>query len=715
MNPLDNPSYLLPPLLAGLFSSVLFFVVARRARDSPAHRYFALFLFALALWSFLIFLMRSSPDTQRALMWERAVLPVMLASSPAFYFFALAYTRRVQSRAIHTLILGLYLAAIAFLAPTGLLVDHMELRSYGYAPIFSLPFYLLALGAYAWVVGGMVYLYRAWRASRVYEERNRLLYILIATIFPLVGTVLDIMPFTYPTSILGNLAFGAATTVAMRKYHLLDIGLVVRKGLTYIVMSTLIAVPYVGAILLATYVFPLSRSPLAYALLLVILALSLQPLWNQTQKVVDRLFFRRRWDYFRILEEFSQRTRSIGDLKRLASNLVGLVRLTVQTDGVSLLLPSAEGELAPIATSGKANLASLRLGPMNPLFLWLTREGKPLERYQLSLLPQLQALSDQDRRMLEVAGAELFIPLRVRERLTGLLALGPKLAESPYNQEEMRLLTTLASQMAILVEDARLFALEKARVAELEGLGQMKSDFFLAVAHHLKTPVTAIKASVEMLAELEDGNQPLAQKRLTAAMLRSSQSLEKAISDILDLLRIRAAAVGVEPEPTDVPELVREVVGLVQPILQHKEQTLVLDLPPSFPPARLDRRHFEQVLVNLLNNAQKFTPAGGNIGVALKQGDGFLEVEVQDTGPGIPEADQENIFEPFYQGRERATEPGGSGLGLAITRSLVELLGGRVWLRSKMGEGSTFGFSLPLHPPPSQPAAARTAPQPGER
>mgnify|MGYP001600961306 CR=1 FL=1 len=704
MNPGANLSYLLPPLLAAMFSGFLGYTVAKRARRSPPHFYFSLFLLSIGLSAFLIFLMRASPDTQYALFWERVLIPVMLLSSPTFYFFTLAYTRR-QPGTVATVLLLVYITTIVFLMRTGLLVERIEVAHYGYAPIFGRPFYPLMLSAYAWVVSGMFVVYQAYHASKVYQERNRLLYIIVATVFPIAGSALDILPSVYPATIMGYLAFGALTTVAIGKHHLLDIPLAVRRGLAYLTLSALAAAPFLTIAYLNIIGFHTGRFPAAvYLLLLIGLALAIVPIWRLAQRAVDWLFFRHRWSYLHALEEFSRRTSTVTNLEKLASDVVELVGAPFQVDGVSLLLPSEEGTFRAVAATGKEGLAGLSLGKLNPVVLYLEKGGGPLERHRLDFIPQLLALADQDRAMLEASGGELFLPLRRREQLSGILALGAKLGGGPYTQEELRLLTMIATQTAVVLDDARLFASQKALLGQLQELDQVKSHFFFTLAHHLKTPVTAIKASAEMLGDIGDGDQTPVRKQLLSAMLRSTKTLENTVSGVLELVRIRSAAVEVEPEPTDVRQLLQQVVAMLEPAIRGKEQVLELRLPSAFPQAQLDQRRFEQIMMNLLENAHKFTPPKGRLAVTLKQSNGYLIVEVSDSGPGIPEDDQAHVFEPFYQGKNSVSTPGSTGLGLAIARSLVEFLGGQVWLKSKVGEGSTLAFSLPLIMTPGHPA-----------
>ena len=692
---LANPYYLIPPLAAGVFTLLLLIFALPRARESPAHRFFSLFLLALGLWALLIFMMRSRADVRAALPWDRAAVAMMLVSALVFYHFTVDYTRQERRPWVRRAS-TLYLLLIASLAPTPLMIHHMELKSYGFAPIFGIPFYALALAAYTWIALGIFNMLRAYRRSPIYEERNRLLVIAIATLFPVIGTLFDLFPTFYPMSILGNLAFSVLTTVAIRRYRLLDIRMALRKGLAYLMMSALVALPYVGLIFLFTRVVDVGAiQPVVYLVLLLILAFFLQPLWSQIQRLVDRWFFRERYDYFKALEDFGQRTRTITRLDKLASELSNLMVSAMRSERACLLLPSENGDFVLVASSGLGNRGNPVLDRDSPLLLWLTRNEGYLENRSFDLIPQLQMLSPMERKALRELG-QLFVPLKVRGKLSGLLVLGKKASDSPYSAEDIRLVSMIADQTAVTMDDARLYAMEKARVEQLRRLDDMKSEFLQVVAHQLKTPITSIKAATGLLSEVQ-GETPM-RERLLSSIIRGAESLEKLVTDILEFGKMKSGVIQLRCQPTDLGRLIKDVAALVSPAIKRKEQNLELDLPALGPMALVDGPRLEQALLNVLANANLYTSVGGNIAMRVQPDGDSVRVLVEDNGPGIPREEQEKVFEPYHHSRESGDQRGGTGLGLAIARSLVELHGGRLWVESAPGKGSTFIFSLPLQP-----------------
>jgi len=227
---------------------------------------------------------------------------------------------------------------------------------------------------------------------------------------------------------------------------------------------------------------------------------------------------------------------------------------------------------------------------------------------------------------------------------------------------------------------------------QMKGQEKNRVEFISATVHELKTSLTPIVASAELLADelkLDDKSVPA---RLIENIIRNAHSLDEKLSNFSEMAGLLAGDFPFQPESLKIGGVIQSVTTQLYPITHSKRQSLALKLPASLPPVKAHRQYLEQVLLNLLTNASKFTPQGGKITVSASPDNNRLVIEVTDTGVGIPAEEQELVFQPYYQvngGR-------GSGLGLAITKFLVELHGGKIWLKSVVGQGSTFFFSLPL-------------------
>ncbi len=232
-----------------------------------------------------------------------------------------------------------------------------------------------------------------------------------------------------------------------------------------------------------------------------------------------------------------------------------------------------------------------------------------------------------------------------------------------------------------------------------------RADFTRALVHELKTPLTAVLASSELLvAELKD--EPWTS--LARNINRSASGLNNRIDELFDLARGEIGMLQLKCQQVDPARVLRGVVEDMAPVAASHKQSLALDLPAPPPMVWADEGRLRQVVLNLLGNAIKFTGEGGQITVSAGRKDRTVVVEVKDTGPGIAAAEQEHIFEPYYRLKRGAQRLSGLGLGLALCKMLVELHGGRIWVKSQRGKGSTFSFSMPLNAPAAQQQGADT-------
>lgn len=233
-------------------------------------------------------------------------------------------------------------------------------------------------------------------------------------------------------------------------------------------------------------------------------------------------------------------------------------------------------------------------------------------------------------------------------------------------------------------------------ITELRRLEQVRRDFVANVSHELKTPLTSIRGFAETLlgGALED---PENNRRFVEIIRNHALRLSRLTDDLLKLSQIEAGKLEPEFQPVALGPMIEAAVETVQPAAHEKQLSLSVHCPPTLPPARGDASLLQEVLGNLLDNAVQYTPAGGKIDVVAARQEAFCVVTVADTGIGIPQADQERIFERFYRvDASRSREPASTGLGLAIAKHIVEAHGGRIGVESAVGQGSRFHFSIPV-------------------
>ncbi|MCH8864802.1 MAG: PAS domain S-box protein [Chloroflexi bacterium] len=240
---------------------------------------------------------------------------------------------------------------------------------------------------------------------------------------------------------------------------------------------------------------------------------------------------------------------------------------------------------------------------------------------------------------------------------------------------------------------AKLYQQEKDLRQKLEMEIEKRIEFTRALVHELKTPITPVLSSSELLLE-ELGDSPLGD--LARNINRSANNLNERIDELLELAKSEIGIIRINPQPFDPAVLLQEIADTLMTTATRMGLTLHLELPDSLPTICADQARFRQIVVNLMNNAFKFTPEGGAITLKSREDGANLVVEVQDTGRGISAAEQELIFEPYHRTQRDKERLSGLGLGLSLSKTFVELHGGRIWVKSKPGKGSTFGFSLPI-------------------
>ncbi|MCQ3937211.1 MAG: hypothetical protein DPW18_09210 [Chloroflexi bacterium] len=310
------------------------------------------------------------------------------------------------------------------------------------------------------------------------------------------------------------------------------------------------------------------------------------------------------------------------------------------------------------------------------------------------------ALLHRPNPLLPETRAEAAIPLRIGSRIIGALDIQSKTA-GVFTEDNISVLQTLADQIAVAIDNARSFELSQQAVMEMREVDRLKSQFLANMSHELRTPLNSIIGFSRVILKGIDGPvTELMQQDLTA-IYNSGQHLLGLINDILDLAKIEAGKMELAFDEVNISDLANSVLSTMTGLIKDKPIQMKKVIEPNLPTVRADAIRVRQVMINLLSNAAKFTEEGEITVTVASQlgpgGQGEIVVSVTDTGPGISEADQEKLFLPFSQVDASPTrKTGGTGLGLSICQQLINMHGGRIWVESEIGKGSTFHFTLPL-------------------
>jgi len=424
---------------------------------------------------------------------------------------------------------------------------------------------------------------------------------------------------------------------------------------------------------------------------------------------------RRRENETRILYELVRATNNEEDLGRQLNIVARSVVDVFASWGVrdcAILLPDT---IRQLTVQGSASQAAdrKRLTPDEEATAsWVMSQAQTVELHDVSLAPQKPGayVSRAVVRSTATRGAlrryERMIPLKLGQRVIGVLCLfmedDPRLfaverslgVERERSNSQTAFFWTFVDQATAIIERARLRR-ESLQIELLQRTDALRAALLSSVSHDLRTPLSAIKAAASSLLQEEVQWDEEARRSFALSIEKEADRLNRLVANLLDMSRIESGALKPEKEWYPIDELVHDVLGHMQPVLDGR--TVHTDLPADLPPVELDYLEIDQVLTNLIENAVRYTPAGSPIEVGARVDGDQMIISVADRGPGIPQADRERVFDKFYRVLGTQTAPTtGSGLGLAVSKGLVEAHAGRIWVEDRDGGGAIFRFTLPL-------------------
>ncbi len=588
----------------------------------------------------------------------------------------------------------------------------------------------------------------AFRATSQPLHRNRITYWLPALYGMLIG---DVLLFA------GQWVLGAAVhfvgvsiaTIAVLLYTLPDIRQLARGILAYGLALGLIGAAYAIGSTWINFVYQ-PTSPLVLPLSVVLvaaLALVSMRIVGVARRIADWLISREGYDPARLVRDYSMAVSNILDAQQLARVSLGMFRDALGVGRAAMfLVDEIAGHAAPNGSEPAVErrfllrmigalgdgLEPAELSASNPVVQYLDSEFRPLTQYDIDLLPRFSDMDEVERAWLQRLNIDVFVPVYSKGRWIGLFALGPKATHDRYFDEDLTLLSTLADQTTVALENVRLVdnlvalnrdlrstnsELERTR-NRLERLDQAKSDFIAVVSHELRTPMGILLGYSQILAQDTDFLTSPDHHTMVRGLQAGAERMQELVESMLDMAMVDNRALGLTRRSTALCDVWQRLISDMTGTLADRRLTLVVDSSlESLPAVIVDAEAIRKVFSHLLINAIKFTPDGGRISIhgclmpadSLRYSEGAVEIVVQDTGIGIDPEHQDLIFDKFYQTGEVALHSsgktkykgGGPGLGLAISRGIVEAHGGEIWVESTGQDevnfpGSAFHLVLPL-------------------
>ncbi len=584
---------------------------------------------------------------------------------------------------------------------------------------------------------------RARRRADQPLHRNRIAYWSLALLLTVVGAGLTLLGLT--TAGHGFYLLGALVMAyALLTYSLPDVRRMGRRLIGYLIVALLSAVVYAAVFWTAQALvhpapgYDVLAATAGAALFLALLA---DPLLTRLQKAVERKLSGAAYDPGQTLRQYSTSISNIPDLERLATAAIGLISEAMEIRRGALFIvrreADEEGEvyyhLRGVTGMGEDQPPG-RIAATGPVAVCLAREHRPLSQYDIDLLPRFRDIPEEERAWWSSLKMDVYVPIYAQGEWIGLLALGPKVSGDRYFEEDLRLLSTLADQTAVALQNARLFDdlrlrnMENERLnreltaanEQLVRLDKAKSDFINIASHELRTPLTKIRGYNDLLAELIRHGSLTAEsaEQMIEGVRNAVRQLEEIAKTMFDVSKIETETLSLNLWPTSLETVIQTVANRWREALRERNLNLITGGLMDLPTIIADGERLEQVFDHLLQNAIKFTPDGGTIRImgALRDGDRppeeqAVEITVGDTGIGIAPEDLERIFEKFYRvgdvmlhstGRTKFMGAG-PGLGLTVVRGIVEAHGGKVWAESPGRDksrcpGATFHVVLPCRP-----------------
>ena len=456
-----NAVYIAPPFVQGV---VALFLASLAVLSDPRDRLnliFAGFLIAIAF------------------SWERAALVVILFSGIFFYHFVHGLTGARRS----PLFLGaFYVLGVATAAATlaGWTATGLEERFYGFAPVLGWAFPLLLLASYPPVLMSLWELHKAIPNASTDRERSQMKMLRLGVFVSVIGGTTDFIPSLglsiYPLGVVGNIGFALIAMLAVTRHRLMNLRLLMRRGLAYTLVSSFVFASY-GASFGLVFIFSRSLSLEGWILAsvgtILMTSVFIQPAIDRGQGFIDRVFLRERYDHLRALVAMNENARDISDLRSLAGDTVQIVRKAMRSDWASMALPDPSGTRLMIIADTREETPTVVLSRNGAIASWFAQHGTALDLRILDTDPLLLAMSEQEKRAISRLDAELLVPMIAEDTLTGILVLGPLLVGGGYPQDFLSFLATAADRIAVTVENARLYAEAQREVDERAAIAEI--------------------------------------------------------------------------------------------------------------------------------------------------------------------------------------------------------------------------------------------------
>lgn len=728
--------YAISALINFITSAVLGIFVILKSRKSKNFSFF-IFCFFVAFWSFFYYWWQVADNAEVALFWCRVFMAGAIFIPVAYLHFVYALVEILEKRKKFLAFSYFLFSVFLFLDFTPYFVSHVEsLANFKFWPIAG-TFYGVFLFLWIFYAYYAAYLLLKYYKSSTGILRLQLGYVAIGTVIGWTGGLTNYFLW-YKISVppFGNITasiYLMMIAYAILRYRLMDIRIVLKKTFIYIMSAGFAyGVFYFlvwfynkflgGLFTTSAYATGLFMAPIFVGTFLWF--------YSAIQKVANKYFFYSLYNYQETINKLSQKLNYLNDLSEIVGLIVDTVKQSMQLERAGVLLVEQKDgaikyKIAKVVGFNEHN--GISLVQDNFLTRKLEESQKPLVREELSLLAKDSANSEEKNRLLELnenmkhIEASLCLPLMSNKKLIGIMVLGSKVSRDAFTAEDLELLSTLAYQAGIAVDNARLYEqiqdlnknlqkkvdeqtkdisqayeIEKKAKEELQLLDKSKSQFMLVTQHHLRTPLTSVMGYLDLVLSEKFGKIPKKAKELLQKAEKSNASEIKIVNDLLSVSQFQLGKSGIQAEPgISLKEIFDEIISEIK--FQADQKGLQLKVEGRAPAINADKSKLKVALANVVDNAVKYTEKG-EIFIRLKAEGDKAVIAIKDTGIGMLKKDLQNLFsKTFERGKDaQKINAVGKGIGLFLTAKIIEAHKGKIWAESEgSGKGSSFIIELP--------------------
>jgi two-component system NtrC family sensor kinase len=685
------------PFCGAVANAILAVIVLRHGPHKPLNRLFCLVTATIVSWNLNLFSLYFFAGPEEAFYWSTVFRTGTLLMPPAVAHLFLFFGGRWHKLS------RIYITFAYVLATILIFANALNLLTYGVRP-HVWGYYPVVAPAYALHVVSVVINFAVAAVAMVLnvldaadaQKRLQATFWLIGAGIGMIGGLTNLLPLYhigfYPIGNLANVPYTAIIAYAVIRHRLMDIDIVVTKSLSYLTSAVVLVMP---SVLLVTgmqrWAFGTVNYDFSIAVAILIVGTgALFPVFRlRTQTQIEQSFFREKRDYRRTLRGFAKviirildRDRLVREIGRGLAEIIGLDQMAVyvrEASGTLFRAAYVRGEL-PVREAFEKE---------DPIISYLENRGESVLREEVEAYA-LEGVRAVAQAFTE-SSWEVCVPLVISGELVGFLGLGPKRNREAFTAVDLDLLDTLAVQAGTAFENARLSEeLHRSRDI-IQRAGRMSALGTLAagIAHEIRNPLVSIQTFFQLAPER------LHDEEFVTSFLGLAENEVKRISDLVSELLTFARSHRDAVQEVDLDEAIDGTLRLLMPQSLRQQVKLVRAGGDVLPTVRADPDRIKQVLVNIVLNAIQATSAGGLVSVAarvIERGrERFCQVEVRDTGAGIPVAAQEDIFNPFFTTKDK-----GTGLGLSIAHQIVTEHGGFITVESREKEGSCFAIHLPV-------------------